>query len=67
MSQANPPTKDLYEAHASNNGGTTDRRRAERLIASLMRAAVACGNRDHISAIAPVTKGAATLVPPEVS
>ena len=36
-------------------------------MASLICAAVAAGNSDHNSAIAPVTKGAATLVPPSVS
>ena len=35
--------------------------------ASLICAAVAAGNTDHSSAVAPVTKGAATLVPPSVS
>ena len=34
--------------------------------ASLIWAAVALGNSDHSSAMAPVTKGAAALVPPEV-
>ena len=36
-------------------------------MASLICAAVAEGNSDHSSAIAPVTKGTATLVPPSVS
>ena len=35
--------------------------------ASLIFAAVAVGNSDHKSAIVPVTKGTATLVPPSVS
>ena len=35
--------------------------------ASLIRAALALGNCDHNKAIAPVTKGAAALVPPNVS
>jgi hypothetical protein len=35
--------------------------------ASLICTAVAAGNSDHNSAIVPVTKGAATLVPPSVS
>ena len=36
-------------------------------MASLICAAVAARNSDHNSAIAPVTKGTATLVPPSVS
>ena len=34
-------------------------------MASFISAAEAFGNSDHSSAIAPVTKGAAALVPPE--
>ena len=36
-------------------------------MASLICAAVAAGNSDHTNAIAPVTKGTATLVPPNVT
>ena len=35
--------------------------------ASFISVAVAVGNSDHSNAIAPVTKGAAALVPPKVS
>jgi hypothetical protein len=35
--------------------------------ANLTSAAVAVGNSDHNSAIAPVTNGVAALVPPKVS
>ena len=40
---------------------------AARVTASLICAALAAGNSDHNSAIAPVTNGTATLVPPSVS
>ena len=54
---------------ASSMGGTTEaRRRVEtRETASLICGAVALGNSDHNNAIAPVTNGTATLVPPSVS
>ena len=50
-------------------GGTTEVRRTADTweMASLICAADAKGNSDQRSAIAPVTKGTATLVPPSVS
>ena len=36
-------------------------------MASFIAAAEAFGNSDHSNAIAPVTKGAAALVPPKVN
>src|SRR5215471_9096573 len=59
----------LYAAHASSNGGTTVVRRGPPafVTAHLTSAAPAVGNSDHKSAIVPVTKGAAALVPPAVT
>ena len=56
-------------AATSSNGGTTEARLGVDgwVTASLMCAAVADGNADHSSAVAPVTNGTATLVPPSVS
>src|SRR5262245_65985094 len=56
-------------AHASINGGTTVGRRGRSAptTAARISAADAPGNSDHNSAMAPVTNGAATLVPPRVS
>lgn len=58
-------SKDSYAAQAFSNGGTTVVRRVRDavVIASLTAAAVAFGNTDSNNAMAPVTKGAATLVP----
>jgi hypothetical protein len=58
-----------YATQASSNGGTTVARRGawECIKANLTSAAFAPGTSDHKSATAPVTKGAATLVPPSVS
>jgi hypothetical protein len=63
-----PIDKARYAASASRSGGTTDaRRRIDPWVtASLICAALAPENSDHRSAIAPVTKGAATLVPPRM-
>ena len=54
-----------YAAHASSNGGTMVflRRRPDCVTASLISPALASGNSDQSSAMAPVTKGAAVLVP----
>ena len=54
-----------YAAHASSNGGTMLflRRRPDCVTASLISEAPAFGNTDQSSAMAPVTKGAAALVP----
>ena len=59
----------LYAAQASSNGGTSAERRLETafVTASLTSAAVAAWNSDHKSAIVPVTKGAAALVPSSVT
>jgi hypothetical protein len=56
-------------AAASSKGGTTEYRRDAEppAIASLIWVALAAGNSDHKSAIAPVTKGVATLVPASVT
>ena len=56
-------------AHASNKGGVTvaGRRPYDWVIASLTSAAVAAGDSDHNNPTAPVTKGAATLVPPSAT
>ena len=43
------------------------RREKGRVMASFIAAAEAFGNSDHSSATAPVTNGAAALVPPKVS
>ena len=53
---------------ASMRGGTTEALRIveDRIRASLIWAALMEGNSDHKSAIAPVTNGTATLVPPSV-
>jgi hypothetical protein len=58
-----------YAAQASNRGGTTVFRRAALFCktAYLISVGVALGNADHKRAIVPVTKGAAALVPPNVS
>src|SRR5689334_15203079 len=58
-----------YAAEASSNGGTTVVRlpAADRVSADLTSAAVAVGKADHNSAAAPVTNGAAKLVPLSVS
>src|SRR5687767_5055862 len=55
-------------AAVSSKGGTTEVRCsvAARVMASFICAAVASGNSDHNSAIAPVTKGTAALVPRSV-
>ena len=56
-----------YAAQASNKGGTTvDRRTGARATAIFSSAAVAFGNIDFSNAMAPVTNGAAALVPPNV-
>ena len=57
-----------YAAQASSKGGAMVRRGGlpACVTASLIWAAVALGNSDHSSAIVPVTKGAAALVPEEV-
>src|ERR1700704_1682038 len=56
-----------YAAQASSSGGTTVRRGAKAWVtASLICAADAAGNSEYSSAIAPVTNGAAALVPPNV-
>src|SRR6266481_6164783 len=54
-------------AHAFSRAGTTVRRRGTWAwaTANLRRLALAPGYSDHTNASAPVTKGAATLVPPE--
>jgi hypothetical protein len=55
-------------AHASSNGGVIARDRLHDCVtACFMRAALAPLNSDQSNAIVPVTKGAAALVPPEVS
>src|SRR6185369_10921814 len=57
-----------YAAHASSTGGAMLFRvpAPESITAALMRAAPASGYSDQSSAIAPVTNGAAALVPPMV-
>jgi len=55
-------TRSLYAARAFNIGGTIVWDLLG-LKANLISAAVASGNSDHKSAMVPVTKGAATLVP----
>src|SRR2546429_7508853 len=57
-----------YAAQASNKGGTTVVLRCVEtwVRANFTSVAVAVGNCDHKSAMAPVTKGTATLVPPNV-
>jgi hypothetical protein len=57
-----------YAAHASNKGGTTVDRPSTcaRVKAIFNSAAVAFGNIDFNNAMAPVTNGAAALVPPNV-
>src|SRR5262245_4445348 len=59
----------LYADHASSNGGTSDARRRLEVCssASLICDALADGNTDHNNAVAPVTNGTATLVPPRMS
>ena len=56
-----------YAAHASNSGGTMLflRRPLDRVTANLISPAPVFGNSDQSSAMAPVTKGAAALVPPK--
>jgi hypothetical protein len=55
-----------YAAQASRSGGTTvfRRDRRQRVTANFTSAALALLNSDQSSAMAPVTKGAAALVPP---
>ena len=57
-----------YAAQAFSTGGAMVRRGGlpAWVTASLIWAALALGNSDHSNAMAPVTKGAAALVPPEV-
>lgn len=57
-----------YAAQASSKGGAMvlRGRLPAWVTASLIRAALGPGNSDQSKAIAPVTKGAAALVPPEV-
>src|SRR5690349_17897880 len=59
--------KAWYAAHAFSSGGTTVVRLAPDavVIASFTAAALAFGNIDSNNAIAPVTNGAAALVPPK--
>src|SRR4051794_28123472 len=78
MSSSLDPTKALpalladrisYALLASRRGGVTVLRRLARDVtrASLTSMAVAPGNTDHSRAAAPVTNGAATLVPDDVT
>src|SRR5260221_420038 len=60
------PAMTWYAAHASNKGGTTADLLGTLITANLTSAAVALGNMDCNNAMAPVTKGAAALVPPNV-
>jgi hypothetical protein len=66
---ARSPDKTSYAAQASNCGGTTVLRRPteDESSARLMSMAPAPGNIDHSNAAAPVTNGAAMLVPPEMA
>ena len=59
----------LCAAQASNRGGTIVVRLGAYacVAANFTASTVAAGNSDHNSAIVPVTKGAAALVPPDVS
>lgn len=60
-------SNDSYAAHAFSNGGTTVVRLVPEVVvsASFTDAAVALGKVDTNNAIAPVTNGAAALVPPK--
>ena len=61
-------SNDSYAPHAFSNGGTTVVRLVPEaiVIASFTAAAVAVSKSDSNNAIAPVTNGAAALVPPKV-
>ena len=61
-------SNDSYAVHAFSNGGTTVVRLLPDAVvmASFTAATVAFGNVDSSNAMAPVTNGAAALVPPNV-
>jgi hypothetical protein len=63
------PDNTSYALQASSNGGTTVVRRptGDESNARLTSTAAASGNADHSSAAAPVTNGAAMLVPAETA